>query len=424
MKITQVARRFTRNAWGGTETVVLESSRRLVARGHETSLLCPNALDPNPREVFDGFEVERFPYFYPYLGLSRDQADALDLKGGNLFSFSLMRRLLTLPAPDLYHLHTGKRLGGIVRSVARRRGVPYVVTVHGGFADVPSDERASWTRPTQGTLEWGKALGLWVGSRRVLEDAAHVICVGEGEAEALRRALPHGRVSYLPNGVETARFAGGSGAAFRRTHSIPSDRAVLLNVARIDRQKNQLAAVEILHSLRRRHDLHLVLIGPVTDPEYHDLVRSRVNELDLSSRVTLIPGLDPGSAALVDAYHAADVFVLPSIHEPFGIAVVEAWAAGLPIAAAAVGGIPHFVSHGETGILFDPRAESEATAAVDLLLSRKDTAGRIAELGRREARGRFEWDQVVDGLVDIYEEAVRGAAAHLGGRGVAMDGAA
>ena len=66
MKSIQVPRRFTRHAWGGTETVVLETSKRLNAFGHEAKIFCPSALDPVREENIEGVSVTRLPYFYPF----------------------------------------------------------------------------------------------------------------------------------------------------------------------------------------------------------------------------------------------------------------------------------------------------------------------------------------------------------------------
>ena len=171
MRTIQVPRRFVRQAWGGTETVILETSRRLPELGHETEILCPRALADGDEETIDGVKVRRTGYFYPYLGLSAEAKGQLDRKAGNLVSFPLLRELLTRPDLDLVHLHTGKRLGGMVRTAARVRGIPYVVSLHGGVHDVPEEEARTWTEPTAGTWEWGKALGWCFGSRRVLDDA-------------------------------------------------------------------------------------------------------------------------------------------------------------------------------------------------------------------------------------------------------------
>ena len=93
------------------------------------------------------------------------------------------------------------RTGGIGRYVARRRGIPYVVTLHGGVFDVPAEEAQSLTDPTRGTLEWGKVLGWWVGSRRVLDDAAAILCVGlEEQRRALEAASGAVSVSTMTTG--------------------------------------------------------------------------------------------------------------------------------------------------------------------------------------------------------------------------------
>ena len=140
MRIVQVPRRFVRTDWGGTETVILETSKCLQAMGHHTEILCPRALSNTDREIIDGIPVARFNYFYPYWGLSASARLQLDKKGGNLFSFALLRELYRFPDLDLIHLHTGKRLGAIGRYVAAKRHLPYVVSLHGGVFDVPAGE--------------------------------------------------------------------------------------------------------------------------------------------------------------------------------------------------------------------------------------------------------------------------------------------
>ncbi|KPJ97178.1 MAG: hypothetical protein AMS20_17515, partial [Gemmatimonas sp. SG8_28] len=309
MKIAQVPRRFVRSAWGGTETVVLETTKRMRARGHDAFVLCPDALADEAQETMAGVPVQRVPYFYPYAGLSAHARDEFDRAGGNMFSFTLLRELQRAPQLDLIHLHTGKRVGGIGRYVARRRRIPYVVSLHGGVFDVAHAPAARWTRPSRRAVEWGKVLGWWVGSRRVLFDADAVLCVGKRERDLAEQALPNQRVEYLPNGVDIERFAAGDGAAFRRRHAIPASARLVLTVGRVDPQKNQLAAIDALQGLRAGGlDAHLALIGPVTDEAYAHQVRRSVADHGLTAHVTLLPGVTPDSHELVDAYHAADVF--------------------------------------------------------------------------------------------------------------------
>ncbi|MEW6753865.1 MAG: glycosyltransferase family 4 protein [Candidatus Latescibacterota bacterium] len=407
MKVVHVPRRFVRQEWGGTETVILETSRVLLRRGHGSRVVCAAALASAPREVLQGVPVERLPYFYPYWGLSARAREQLDRKGGNLFSFALLRRLQRPGDADIIHLHTGKRVGGIVRHAAHRLRIPYVVSVHGGALDVPAGEALSWTEPTRGSLEWGKALGWWVGSRRVWEDAAAILCVGRREQEMMQERHPGQRVIHLPNGVDVRRFAAGTGDSFRQRHGMgPQDR-VILTVGRIDAQKNQLFLVRALpRLLRQEARTRLLLVGHVTGEEYCSRVQQEARALGVAERVTLIRGLDPASQELVEAYHAADLFALPSVHEPFGIVILEAWAAGLPVIASNVGGVPSFVEDGKDGLLFPPGDEEAFLGHVCRIWREPRAAARLGSLGRIKAEERFSWDHVTDRLLEIYEEAI------------------
>jgi glycosyltransferase involved in cell wall biosynthesis len=408
MRVVQVPRRFVRTDWGGTETVILETSKCLLALGHHTEILCPRALSHTDREVIDGIAVTRFDYFYPYWGLSAAARLQLDKKGGNLFSFPLLRALRRFPDLDLIHLHTGKRLGAIGRYVAAKRHLPYVISLHGGVYDVPAGEAQTWTAPTQGTLEWGKVLGWWVGARRVLDDAAAILCVGQKEQEEAQRHYPRKRVVHLPNGVDACRFATGDRAGFRAHHGIAADAFVVLTVGRIDPQKNQLLAARLLAQLlRERVNAHLVLVGHVTNAVYDKQLEREIGVLGLSQRVTLIRGLDTHDPALVNAYHAADLFVLPSVHEPFGIVILEAWAAGLPVVASRVGGVPSFVADGEDGCLFPPGDLDALARVVRGLNANPDTLRKLGDSGKRKARDEFSWDRVTQRLTGIYQEAIR-----------------
>lgn len=412
MKTLQVARRFVREEWGGTETVVLETSRRLLDVGVATEIVCSNALARTNSETISGVLVRRFPYFYPYLGLAANAKRKLDKKAGNLFSFGLMKFLQREPRVDLIHLHTGKRLGGIARHIALKRGIPYIVSLHGGCLDVPREEARQWVAPSRGTIEWGKLLGWWVGSRRVLQDAAAIVCVGAGEYEAIRASLPQKRVVLLPNGVDCERFEQGDGAAFRNRFKIPADAKVLLCVGRIDPQKNQLELIRSMPAWKQTHpSVQLVLIGPVTSDEYEARLHDEIRQLGLQQDVLLIPGVDSQGEDLPNAYHAADLFVLPSLHEPFGIVVVEAWASGLPVVASRVGGLKALVSDGHNGLQFDPQTAGDCQSTVLAALGKpQHELDAMASAGRRTAVEQYSWDQITHQLLQLYREVIRDAS--------------
>ena len=405
MNVVHVPRRFTMDEWGGTETTILETSKALIARGHSSSIVTTTALCEQQRERIQGVDVHRHKYVYPFIGLSSQDKRDMDKKGGNLLSLSLLKTLLAARDVDVLHAHSGKRLGGIVRTAARIRKLPYVISLHGGVIDVPSAETQQMLKPLKGSFEWGRAFGAVLGARRVLDDASAILCVGQNEQRAVQAHYPNQRVEWLPNGVNAAAFANGNPVSFREKHGIPHDRHLLLNVGRIDPQKNQLALLSAMPDLLRKYPkLHLVLIGPVTVESYGVELLKKINDAGLYNNVTVLPGLPGGSQELVDAFHAADIFCLPSRHEPFGIVVLEAWAAGLPVVAARVGGIPSFTSDGEDILHADANDPQSFGRAIERLLVDPDLARTIAAKGRQKAQTQYDWDQIADRLETIYQD--------------------
>jgi glycosyltransferase involved in cell wall biosynthesis len=408
MRTIQLAKRIIRDDWGGTETVIFETARRLVAKGHPSEVFCTIASADCLEEDLRGLHIRRFPSFYPFIGLMPGAREILDKKGGSPFSFAMMRALKQEPQLDLIHLHTGNRLGGIGRMVARQRRIPYVISLHGGAFDIPRAEMESMAAPTKGAFDYGKVLGMWVGARKVLADASAILCVGYPESVKAQEKMPEKNVVYLPNGADTRRFAEGDGPGFRRARGIPEDAYVVLTLARIDSQKNQLLPVRMLPELLKREPkTHVVLVGNVTNTAYHDKVVKTAEELGVGDHLTVIPGIASDSPDLASAYHAADLFLLPSVHEPFGIVVLEAWSAGLPVIASRIGGIPHFVEEGTDGLLFDPADETSFLEAFEGVAANPERSRSLSEMGRRKARDHYDWDVIADRLIGVYEDAIR-----------------
>lgn len=407
MNIVQVPERFVKSEWAGTETIILETSKRILRMGHHTEIVCPDALAERKVENIGGVRVTRVPYFYPSRGLGQRVKRRLDKKGGNLFSFELGRMLKEYPLLDLIHLHTAGRLGGVCRRAAVRRRIPYIVSVHGGLPDVPKDEAESRAAPTDGAFEWGRTLGRRIGTRKLFSEAAAIICSGEREHNELTRRFPRKRIVHLPNGVDFERFARGDGAGFRLAHDISMEAWVLLTAGQIDPQKNQLFVVMVLPELLRYDpSIHIVFIGPVTNDAYYNLLIRMARNMGVEEHITIIRDLEPGSRGLVDAYHSADMFLLPSIHEPLGIAILEAWAAGLPVIASNAGGVPSRVADGRDGMLFEPNDEVGFFQAFRALMKDHRKRRSLAEAGRLKACEQFGWDKITERLAAVYEEVI------------------
>lgn len=402
MKTAQILRRFSFAEWGGTENVVWNTARELNRGGEPAEILATTALNPQRLEEIDGVTIRRFPYFYPYFPMLSGRRRALDKKGGNPFVPAL-ESYLRHGRFSLLHCHNLGRLAELSLRAARRCGIPLVLSLHGGYLDVPESERRELLRPLRGMFSYGGLLERLLGWRRdVLAEADGIICVGENELAGLRQAYPNKRIMFLPNGVDPSRLAGPAAQHnWRQELGLSAAGRLLLNVSRIDYQKNQKMLVRML--ARLPEEAHLLLIGPVSAQWYYEELLTLIRETGQERRVTVIPGLPPDDSRLIAAYQQADMFILPSLHEPFGIVVLEAWSAGLPVLAAAVGGVGRLVEDGRTGLLFDPHALDSLLTAYRRLPEWVET---FRENGRRQIAERYDWAIVVRQLQDFYRDCV------------------
>ncbi len=402
-RIVHVMRRFVPGKWGGTESVVYHLAREFSRLGIESPIYATAMFARRGRETFRGVEVRRFGYFLPWLGLSAAQRQALELKGGNPLSFGMLGALACDTQAGLIHAHVQHRLGGTVRFAARRLGIPYAVSIHGGYHTLPEEQTRQMLAPTQGRLEWGKIAGWALGARRTLDDASVLFCVGQDEYNAMSRERPGQAVYYQPNGVDLARFREAEAGAFFERYPGLREKKLILCVSRVDPQKNQRLLVEAFAKVAgEMPGHHVVLIGAEVVETYGDSLRRDIAAAGLGDRVTWIPGLPPGDPALPGAFRAAEMFVLPSCHEPFGIVILEAWAASLPVIATAVGGIPGFTKDGEN-LLHVPSGEAPALAAAIKRLAHDETLSRqLATAGAERAAAEYDWPVVARRLLSLY----------------------
>ncbi len=406
-KVVHVMRRYTPDKWGGTESVVSNISKELLRQEIESPVFCTDMLSQHGSQMHGPIHIHRFNYIFPWLGLSAEAKKKLELKGGSPLSLSLFFGLLCEKRVSIIHAHVQHRLGGIARSVAWLRRIPYVVSLHGGYYTIPQEQIDQMTEPFSGKLEWGKAFGALFGARRVLTDADAIICVGKSEYDAVRQRFPFKPVFCVPNGVDIEKFSQVDGGAFRKAYGFhPLDKIVLC-VSRIDYQKNQLSLVRAFAEFSSQHPDHrLVLIGAVTVEAYLDKINDEIRRLGLADRVTIIEGLSPDDPLLPSAYRAAEMFVLPSIHEPFGIVVLEAWAAGLPVVANRVGGIPGFASDRENILLAEAGNENELAEHMTKLAGDVTLRADLSRKAFGEVAANYDWAKIHGRFREIYEQVL------------------
>jgi D-inositol-3-phosphate glycosyltransferase len=239
---------------------------------------------------------------------------------------------------------------------------------------------------------------------------ADAICVSSTEeARQLTRLYGEvpGRLEIVAPGVEHAFFAPGDRRGARRALDL-SDHPVLLFVGRIQPLKGVDVAVRALAELRRP-DAVLVIVGGasgVSGREEVEKVTALVDELGLVDRVRFVP---PQPHHLLSSYYrAADVVLVPSRSESFGLVALEAAACGTPVVASAVGGLLTLVDHGHTGFLVPGRDAEVFAAYTDELLSNERLAASMAWRSAERAR-HFTWSTAAARLRRLYADLTVGA---------------
>jgi phosphatidylinositol alpha-mannosyltransferase len=356
---------------GGVQVHVRQLARALEGRGHDVLVIAPaRSAEAAPDPVRVVGRAVAVPYGGTVAPICFSRR-----------SFRRIRRLIEVFEPDVLHVH--EPLTPSTSMLATFAATAPVVATFHAFA-----ERSRLMELTSPVL------------RTVYRRIAAPIAVSRAAAEFLGRAIP-GDVEIVPNGVDVERFARPSAVA----EDLPEGRRVLW-ANRLDPQKGFPVAVRAFARLAAElEDVSLVVAGDGRDRDAIGLLSERDR-----ARVVML-GAVPNDD--LPPYHAAaDAFVAPALgQESFGIVLVEAMAAGVPVVASDIPGDREVVRDGVDGLLVPPRDPNALAAALRRVLEEPELSSELARGGRERAR-EFAWDVVAPRIVAIYERAIGS-----GGRG-------
>lgn len=414
MRTIHLLRKYNPAQWGGTETAIQRLFEGLRAQDVESVVYCPRlenaergtrSAENDPLAAI-GCRVERFNAFVPILGISEERKRQMISVGGNLLSFDLVSALWREPDVSLIHTHTLGRIGGIALTVARQRHIPFVVTIHGGVLDLPAPIKKEINTPVGG-WEWGKLFGLLFQSHKLFPAADAIITCNENEARLLREKYPAKRIVVQSHGVPLHVYQADRRAAAREAFPQIRDKQVLLCVGRIDPIKNQDWLVEQMPAIVEKHPRALlVLAGAVTDEPYGKLIEQRIETLGLREHVVLTGGLPPNDARLIGLYQEAEVLVVPSKSETFGLVILEAWATGTKVLSTRTSGARALVRDGENGWLFDLDAPQKFHESLAVALSESDSAARVLQSGNDEVQNKYNVVALAGQMKKLYEQLI------------------
>ncbi len=353
---------------GGLERVVLD----LVRLSAEFNLKARVATLVEPGEL--AREVARLGIPLHHLG----KTPGLD--------FSLVARLRSLVRSrdvQLIHAHnTGAAFYAGLAALASRR--PLVTTLHGSSYEMDK----SFHRLTRLDA---------LMSRRV-------VCVSSEAREVSLRQdkVPGRKLRVIYNGVDLERFQAppGRNREVRRELGLDPDATVVISVGRLSAEKDCRTLFQALAlAARDIEGMHLLMVG---DGPEREAYQQAAGEMAPAGRIRFLGNRRDVPRLL----QAADIFALASLSEGVSIAILEAMAAGLPVAATAVGGTPEVVRDQLTGILVPPRRPRELARALAGLAADPARAGEMGRAGRELVERRFSLQAMVGAYAGLYREVL------------------
>jgi phosphatidyl-myo-inositol alpha-mannosyltransferase len=236
----------------------------------------------------------------------------------------------------------------------------------------------------------------WVGQRWAAQLAAKLqgrIAVSGAARHFISRYFP-GEYRIIPNGVDIERYASAEPIDELRDGTLN-----ILFVGRLEERKGLIHLLKAYHRLRKRHiDARLLVVGAGPKlREYRRYVGLRqIRDVEFLGRVN--------EAQKARYFASADIFCAPSTgQESFGIVLLEAMAAGVPIVASDIHGYKNVVQRDATGLLVEPRNHNQLAAALYTLARDPDLRHQLGEAGRAKAP-EYSWPRVTEQVVDYYRE--------------------
>jgi glycogen(starch) synthase len=323
-------------------------------------------------ESIDDLTVRRFPFPLPRAQLT----SALPFAGAAVATLRALRRAVAEFRPDILHIQCFGPNGAYATALSRLTGVPLVLTLQGETMMDDSDIfEMSLSLRTALRLGLRRAVEVTACSQYTLDDAHARFGLAPGRGEVIFNGV---LIDHAP----TPRWPAGAG--------IPDGRYVLALGRVVEKKGFDLLIRAFATIASGQSDVVLAIGG---DGPFEPVLRSLAADLLVADRVSFLGRLSRADVAR--AMDHAEVFVMPSRLEPFGIVVLEAWRAGRAVIATSRGGAPEFVVDGITGLLVDPFDINALAAAIDKVLSDPDLGRALGEAARIRVED-FDWPAIAE----------------------------
>jgi N-acetyl-alpha-D-glucosaminyl L-malate synthase BshA len=366
--------------YGGSGVVATELGQELAARGHDIHFISyapPIRMNPNdPHIFFHEVEVASYPLF--------------DHPPYTLALATKMLEVFEAESLDLLHVHYAiphSVSAMLARSMAAPRRLPFITTLHGTDITLVGTNR-SYLPITKFSIE--QSDGVTAISRYLLN-------------QTLKDFDIKRPIEVIPNFVNCDLYTRKPQPGLREQWA-PNGEPILMHLSNFRPVKRLTDVVEIFAIVRAKMPAKLVLIGDGPDrgaAEY--LVRKKRLQKDV-----IFLGKQNG---VYEKLAVADLFLMPSQLESFGLAALEAMACEVPVIATNVGGVPEVVEHGVDGYLVEPGDVKSAAAHAIEILSRSDRGREMGHIARINAKKKFCANDVIPAYEAYYRHVLEQSSA-------------
>ena len=365
------------DVFAGTERHMFDLARGLIAEGVEASI-----ASPTPSAL-------------------KDHADAAGIRHVAIQKNGLVDRaavaalsaMLKSGEIDVVHAHNGRTMLSSALAVTVARKGTAVATQH-------------FLEPDHATKKGPKAAMFALAHHWVSARLSRYIAISEAVRESMlhRNEAPANKITVVPNGmhpIDRAKLAPSSD--LRQLLGVPDDEVMILCAARLEREKDVTSLITAMQSAVRTMPRVRCLIAG--QGSLQSALQAQIDTLGLAGNVALL-GFRKDILSLINA---CDLFILPSLAEPFGLVLLEAMALGKPVIATDAGGPREIVVNGSSGILTPPSDPSSLASAIVTICSESGELQRMGKNGFDRFTEMFTAERMSRSMIIVYHDAVGGS---------------
>ena len=376
---------------GGLGKHVHRLSLALAEAGHTVHVVTRDHPDAPAEEDVDGVHVVRVGEYPPVVPFEELLPWVMQF---NVGVFERATRILLEEEVDLVHAHDWL-VGYAAAGVKNLFDLPLVSTIH--------------------ATEYGRHQGYLPGSMNKIihqiewwltYESRRTITCSRYMHDQIREIfeLPVGKLDVIPNGVDLDAVRPPEGVEeFRRDRlGLARGEKVIFFAGRLEYEKGVQTVLDALPLVLKKVPVRFIVAGIGT---HEDALRRHASRDGLDAQVEFTGFVSDDELRMY--YAAADLAVVPSLYEPFGMVALETMAAGTPCIAADTGGLRELVVHDATGLRFSPGDPASLADAILRLLTDTRLDKRLTLDARRWLNEGFSWTSIAEATEDVYERAIR-----------------